>query len=466
MKGYKDIVSRNYAVSEVVGGIMLVLIAVVAFSAIYVYLLPPAPVTKTFVTIVGDVNSEGRIVLYHEGGQPLTDYKIIVRNYPNGTLVGSGEIKDDYWKINTYRYPLELININNIKLINATDRMEIEIYNTNKDGSQEQIFSGILNGKSPFSLPRTLNEEFMLISSLRTNTTSEDLICFADNVNSSINASTYIYSWMIYTENQQEGYPFAQFLMPFNTNSSTTTRDYSVNNFNATVQNCEWIENGIIGGAYKFGGSKNYIFQTGLPRLFDDLYRNSFTISLWVSCAEMDRDNKIILEIRQDTQNFIRLFQEDNAYHFGVSVAGTKYSVKSENALSDVWYHLAAVWNPNYNYLAVYINGTKLTYPGSQTFSYGSHTGISIGHGAAGSGGYWNGYIDEIQIYDRVLSDEQICQIYLTQKTGSTSKEVIVSPETQEGEIWQCIVYPNDGTQDGDPIISNSLKIIEYGERD
>ena len=255
--------------------------------------------------------------------------------------------------------------------------------------------------------------------------------------------------------------------MPFNTNSNTTTRDYSGYNNNATIQTCEWIENGVVGGAFHFGGSKDYMFSAGLPDLFNDLYRNSFTISIWVKCSEMDRDNKIIIEVRKDNPNFIRLYQEDNAFNFGVCVNGNKSAVKTESCLSNMWYHIAAVWNQKNNELAIYLNGTKcIMQEASNSFSSGAHVGIDIGHGAAGSGGYWYGYLDEIQIYDHILTDDQISQIYLNQKNGQSNKEVIVSDETSEGEIWQCIITPNNGICDDIPVQSNFLKIIDYEGRD
>jgi hypothetical protein len=454
---HKKVFYNDYAVTEIVGTIILILVAVVSFSVISMYLIPENPDMQTFVKIVADVTDDGKIILYHKGGVTLTDYNIFVRNYTDGGLIGSGEVVDDNWKIDSYRYPLELINVDNVTLINDTDMIKLEIYNTNKDGSQEQVFNGILSGTNHFSLPVLSYQELMLISSLRTNTTDEDLICFADT-NTSINATTYIYTWLL------NGYPYAQFLMPFNTNDSNVAKDYSGNGYDGLVRECIWVPNGVVGGAYRFGGSKEYVvIEANLPDCFNDTYRNSFSISIWVSCHQLDDDNRIIMEIRRDTQNFVRLFQDEDAFQFGVCVDNVKYSVKTTEVQGNTWYHLAAVWKPKDGYLAVYINGEKCDESGSTTFSCGAHTGISLGHGNSGSGGYWYGLLDEVQIYDRVLSEEQILQIYTSQKTGLTNKEIIVSEELNRGEIWQCIVTPNDGVQDGIPVASNLLQLINYG---
>jgi len=71
--------------------------------------------------------------------------------------------------------------------------------------------------------------------------------------------------------------------------------------------------------------------------------------------------------------------------------------------------------------------------------------------------------IDEFEVYDYVLSAEQIYQNYLCKKNGDTSISVMVSEETNVGESWKCEVTPNDGITDSESIESNVLEIINYG---
>ena len=74
----------------------------------------------------------------------------------------------------------------------------------------------------------------------------------------------------------------------------------------------------------------------------------------------------------------------------------------------------------------------------------------------------FTGLIDELKIYDKVLSDEKIYPNYLCTKDGESDKSVIVSEETNLWETWKCIVIPNNGIQDGIEIESNILTIISY----
>lgn len=440
----------NYAVSELVGGIILILIAVIVFSVIYTYLFPPGPDYQINVKIEGSVSDDGQVMLKHVGGNPIDSYKICVY-YTNGTCIGYKMYKDDYWKIGEYRYPLE--NITDIRLLNDSITLRIDVYGFNEDGSEEEIFSWEPCGK----YSKASDNCPILISSLRTDSVDEDLVCYSYPIKPDVNAKTYIYNWLV------NGKPLAELIMPFDTNSSTFTKDYSGNELNGLVRDCVWEEDGVVGGCYNFGGSKEYIaIEVNLPPSFNDIAHNDFTISIWVYSNFMYEENKIILEVRKDTKNYVRLFQENGAFSFGVCINDAKNSVVTQTVESDKWYHVTCVWEASIQNLIIYLDGVPSTQRGSNSFSCGSHTGLSIGHGNSGSGGYWFGLLDELELYNYVLSSEQIKQIYLSQKDGQYDRRVFVCEETSLGQIWQVIVTPNDGIKDGTPVESNILQIINY----
>ena len=60
----------------------------------------------------------------------------------------------------------------------------------------------------------------------------------------------------------------------------------------------------------------------------------------------------------------------------------------------------------------------------------------------------FTGTIDEVKIYPRVLSPEQLYQNYLCTKDGNSTRSVIVSEELRPDDYWKCLVTPNDGWQD------------------
>jgi hypothetical protein len=449
---YKFTFHNNNAVSEVIGGIFLIAIAVLAFAVLRFYLFPDLPPIDENIKLVGYVNENGVAVIEHVGGKSLSDYRVLVRN-TNGALISSNNYRNlsPAWGIGDCIYPLEDNGYGHLN--NESTKVQISIFSLNDDGSEQMVFDGILSGKTEKYIPFTP----MLISSLRTDTSDEDLICYTDTVNPDVNATTYIYNWLI------NGNPIAEVIMPFDTNSNIMTKDYSGNRLDGYVRDCIWSPDGVVGGCYYFGGSKEFIaIEVNLPPSFDDITHNDFTISIWVKSNFMDENNKIIFEIRKDTKNYVRLFQSDSRFVFGVCTDDMKKSVVTTNVLSDVWYHIVTVWEADSQYLAIYQNGTGSTERGDTSFSCGSHTGLSLGHGNSGSGGYWYGLLDELEVYNYVLSSDQITQIFISQKDGDTSERVFVSEETSIGQTWQVVVTPNDSIRDGVSVASNTLTIINY----
>jgi hypothetical protein len=453
MKGYNRF-KKNYAVSEVVGGLLMVFIAVLSFSVIYGYFFYPLePDYDNSVRLVGCVNDDGNVMLEHVGGNPLESYKIMIR-HSNNTLIGIEKFLNDYWKLGEYRYPLN--NITDIRLVNDSVGLKINVYSLHKDGSEQQIFAW-----EPCGEAEILRSDCpILISSLRTNVVDEDLICYSYPVIPGINDTTsYIYNWKV------NGVPIANLNMPFNTENNVTCKDYSGYGIVGTLNDIFWMPNGIIGGAYYFGGSSEYITMD-LPNVFYDIPNNDFTISIWLRSNDIAADNAVVLMASEDNNNFVKIFLQGNEIHIGVCYDGVKDAVRTENLTSDEWYHIAAVWDASENMIYVYCNGVEYILPGERNFALGAGVGkLEMGHGSASSK-FWDGYMDEFEVYKRALSQDQIYQIYLSTKDGQYDRRLFVAEETNVGETWQCIVTLNNTTQDGTPVASNILRIINYAGGD
>jgi hypothetical protein len=73
---------------------------------------------------------------------------------------------------------------------------------------------------------------------------------------------------------------------------------------------------------------------------------------------------------------------------------------------------------------------------------------------------YFHGMIDEVRIYSRSLSAEQILQRYNETKDGLTSSSTLSHKETRTSETWTCQITPNDSHQDGTARTSNPLLVL------
>jgi len=437
----------NYAVAEVVGASILIGIAVTSVFFISPFLSPDLDSVDESLDLVGYVTPEGRAVLEHIGGTSISNYEVIVY-YTNGSQISSKDYRS-IWKIGECRYFLE--DIGYPPLLNESDKVEIYILTNREDGGQHQIFNGVLSG-APDPGP---SDTPVLISSLKQDSPDEDLICYSYPLNPNINATTYIYNWKL------NGVPILDLNMPFDTENNDTCRDYSGNELNGTLTNgVIWTSNGVVGGAYYFGGSSEYL-SVSLPNVFYDMVTNDFSISIWLKSDDISIDNAVILMASLDNNNFVKIFSQGNEIHVGICIDGTQDAVRTENLSSNEWYHIVVVWDASEESRLIYCNGELYTEVGDRTSLGSGKCLLEIGHGTASSK-FWEGYLDELEVYKRALTHDQIYQLYLTTKDGNYDKRVMGSEETNIGEIWQCIVTPNDGVQDDIPVYSNIIRIKEY----
>ena len=146
-------------------------------------------------------------------------------------------------------------------------------------------------------------------------------------------------------------------------------------------------------------------------------------------------------------------FETDGTVAFGLNTgAWSKLDSTKNTWNSNEWYYLTAVYNGSNRLF--YVNG-NLDNSDTKSGNLAAATGdLGISWGVADNNkGPFNGTIDEVIIYNKSLSEEQIKAIY-ENKTG-----LIVSQETNAGDVWQACVTPNDKTQDGDEVCSNNLTI-------
>ena len=459
--GKKPSFKNNFAVSEIVGGMFMIIIAVVAFASIYMYLYPPGPDLEVSTKLVGYVDNQGMIVLSHKGGDTLSNYKVVIR-YPNGSLIGEKTINDDEWKIGQIRFPLSQLSITDLRLVNETIKVDLNIYTIKRDGSSEEVFNARLKGKVLGSTNKILEKDLMLITSLHTESTDEDIICFNHSVNTTLNVTSYIFKWLL------NGQSFARILMPFDVENSTTAKDYADNSIDGAVSGAVWNDSGLVGGCYDFDGAGDSIDTNEVPPMYQDISRGDFTLSIWINSYDVRDDLNVIFEVCDNYpgfKNYVRLFQYGKEIHMAVLETNTMHVVRTDEIENNTWYHIAGTWDASTKEAAIHINGVKSTKIGNRAISFGAKDGMSLGHGSS-STPFWYGQLDELQIFDRVLSDEQIYYLYLTQKYSEQNMSIVSSQETLTGELWQCIIIPTDGVQEDTPWESNLLQIISYGGGD
>jgi hypothetical protein len=298
----------------------------------------------------------------------------------------------------------------------------------------------------------------ILNSTLGTNQTTENLTCYnqstadidGDNV-------TNIYNWY------KDGSPIMVLNMPFEShagNESAVAKDYSGNGNNGTVY-ATW--NSTAGqdgfGAYEFDGTNDYI-DISPSGDFDGI--SGITISAWIYAKDISNSQNIIMKWQNspDHRSFVLYLLSGKIAGYiwassGVTFSSYDTAVKPNQ---NQWNHIAMTWNGSNGNWKFYKNGASIGTPPTTATGVVKDTDDSVpvrigAHNDAPTSLPFNGIIDEIRVYDHALSPEQIKAL------AQNKTNLIVSQETDKGDVWQCEITPNDNIVDGYTNQSNNLSI-------
>lgn len=179
---------------------------------------------------------------------------------------------------------------------------------------------------------------------------------------------------------------------------------------------------GKIGGALKLDGSGSTAEDTNGADYINGL--SAFSISVWVKSASVDSDRGIIHGIDPDGGDHTFTLRYDakgwagggvNVIKAGITTTGGDQAYEStSNMQTTEWQHLALTWSSG-NKLALYIDGEldEPTDNGDATEGEIKNvTKFLIGKGAKDNENKsWDGLIDEVHLYDRVLEVGEITSL-------------------------------------------------------
>lgn len=271
-----------------------------------------------------------------------------------------------------------------------------------------------------------------------------------------------IYNWFV--DNQS----IAVLNMPFEGTGeeSTLAKDYSGHNNTGVLGNVTsgtaplWNSSGGYGGSggYQFDGINDFIEKADNPTLNFGNFTN-FTVMARYKANSLPIDSQWMVSKRYwnapytgysldlsnvggDSRVYFTIFDDlDNAQVFAATTLNK-------------WNHVAVSCIRATN-CSLYHNGAYANFV--STIPIGNITTtlpLTIGKPQLTTLNYqFNGSIDDVMIFNRSLSAEQIRAIYLNQSN------VIVQNETNADQTWWVNVTPNDGVEDGNSLKSNEITI-------
>jgi fibronectin type 3 domain-containing protein len=185
----------------------------------------------------------------------------------------------------------------------------------------------------------------------------------------------------------------------FDEASGTTAVDATGAGNNGVVVGGTWAP-GRYGGALSFDGSNDYV---GLPAL-GTFYNSGFTLEAWVQKATGKNDVGIV-GTWTGSGPMLWVDHLASRYHLTLGTSFSSYLDSGRNPIVGQWQHLAATFDGAT--ARYYVDGVEVA---SRAFtgSVGNSTTWRIGAYGGGPGGFFDGKIDEVRVYDRALGAAEI----------------------------------------------------------
>ena len=218
---------------------------------------------------------------------------------------------------------------------------------------------------------------------------------------------------------------------PFNGNAN----DESGNGNNGTVNGATLSadRNGKENSAYSFDGVSNFI--TINNNILNNKIPTSFAISLWVDFDTTKQCEIISNRYGQDCGYNYRLLKLDNKLIFGNHIANpwTWDSCSTELNSTSEWNQITFMYDLNDKRLKLYLNGKFVGANNTNIWFDGNNPTIIGALLGCGQGSFYSkGTFDDIAIYNRALTEQEINALY----TGCTN-------ETATSSSFNSLLFTN-----------------------
>ncbi len=193
--------------------------------------------------------------------------------------------------------------------------------------------------------------------------------------------------------------------------SGTTAYDRSGQGNNGTLTGASGLPvpaAGKLGQGLKFDGvTPNYVAISGFLGSPANI-----SLSAWVNLDPNETDNCEVISLGDNAAMRVESATGVVGFFYdGTTWRNTTWTATVSKA---TWHHLAYTHNDTADSQIVYFDGQPVansSFTGSISYAYGSETHIGV-HGANPSNIMCNGTIDDVRIYNRALSPQEVADLY------------------------------------------------------
>jgi hypothetical protein len=267
--------------------------------------------------------------------------------------------------------------------------------------------------------------------------TTDDLLADYVLQGSAVTAAT---AWYV------DGLPQMLLYMPFEGGQSGALADYSGNGHSvATFGDPSWVSDGGHDGFGAFELDGNDHLDAG------DIFPTecSYTKAAWVKRTG-NASNNII---SGDGGHVFFASTSSQSNHLAAGHNGRYNIVKDSEPLAlDTWYHAAVTFDFSTGEFVLYRDGVEV----DRDFASAAEiemTDPRLYIGSFAGSSQLIGALDDVRIYDHVLSADQINSLY------TDGRDRVVAAETEVGETWQAEVTAFSSSEPGSSHLSNAVTI-------
>lgn len=209
-------------------------------------------------------------------------------------------------------------------------------------------------------------------------------------------------------------------------------------------------------GALSFNGFNSYIEVPDSKSLSS--ISNKITLTCWFKMQQNQADpiskwltlickGESVIETKNNPQYRVQIFQSNSQSTVSVNTEFTKYDNNYNNHIIefDKWYFYSLVYNGDE--VITYLDGVKIWEYNYTGIFNNNNMPLNIGRDVPGSLEYFCGSLDDLRIYNGVLSDKAIMKLY-NDNTGSAFQEPFtikcpdnISVNTSANECFAVVKY-------------------------
>ena len=224
----------------------------------------------------------------------------------------------------------------------------------------------------------------------------------------------------------------------FDESNGTIVQDASGTGNNGTITGATRVTNGRFGNALKFSGTNGSPNWVNVSNSTSLALSTGMTLEAWVyPTAPMSGNSTVVMKQQPNTGSYddAYLLAANNSTNQPMSDVwtGNEVAVGGNTQIPpNQWTHLATTYDGNNQ--SLYVNGVLVDVL-PQTGIITTSTGLLQIGGNSIWGGYFQGYIDEVRIYNQALTNAQILSDSTTAISVSNPLKFIAGDQNVESTV-------------------------------